>query len=438
VAVEVRMPKLGLTMVEGEIVRLMVSSGDVVSRGQPLVQIETDKIVSEVESPVDGVVRQILVNEGDTCSVASLLAVITAPGEAYSPAPAIETPLPARAIRSASATHTVEPAASAPGRHRASPNARRLAKEQGINLDRVAGGSGTGGRIIGSDLKAVPPASAGPVPPKVTPLARRMAAEVGVDLREVSGSGRGGRITRRDVEQVQAASPQPILSIVPLAGVRGVTAARMAESARSTAAVTLTTEADATELASLRGQLIHEVGEDVEGRVSFDAILVKLVSAALRRNLDLNSHLVGREIHVMEEINIAVAVATERGLLAPVVRRADTKGVLQIADELAALVIRARLGKSEPADLQGGTFTITNLGTHDIDAFTPIINPPQCGILGVGRIWPRPVARGDVVVIRKTVWLSLTFDHRIVDGAPAARFLQCVKQFIEEPADKLG
>jgi pyruvate dehydrogenase E2 component (dihydrolipoamide acetyltransferase) len=169
-----------------------------------------------------------------------------------------------------------------------------------------------------------------------------------------------------------------------------------------------------------------------------DAILVKLVSAALRQNPDLNARLVGKEIHLMKEINIAVAVETERGLFAPVIGRADTKGIHQIADELEALVVRARLGKSEPADLQGGTFTITNLGMHEIDAFTPIINPPQCGVLGVGRIWPRPVAQGDVVVVRKMVWLSLTFDHRIVDGAPAARFLRRVKEYIEDPEGKLG
>jgi len=141
---------------------------------------------------------------------------------------------------------------------------------------------------------------------------------------------------------------------------------------------------------------------------------------------------------VMRDVNIAVAVETERGLLAPVVRRADTKGVLQIADELATLVSRARVGKSQPDDLEGGTFTITNLGMHEIDVFTPIINPPQCGVLGVGRIRPRAVVRGDGVCIRRTVWLSLTFDHRMVDGAPAARFLRCIKQHVEQPGDQLG
>ncbi len=133
-----------------------------------------------------------------------------------------------------------------------------------------------------------------------------------------------------------------------------------------------------------------------------------------------------------------MAVETERGLLAPVVKGADTKGVLRVADELAAMVDRARLGTSKPEDLEGGSFTITNLGMHEIDVFTPIINPPQCAVLGVGRICPRPAVRGDGLCIRKTVWLSLTFDHRMVDGAPAAQFLRCVKQYVEQPADVLG
>jgi len=216
-----------------------------------------------------------------------------------------------------------------------------------------------------------------------------------------------------------------------------VIAARMAESARTAAAVTLTTEADATDLADLRDRLYDGREETAETRVSFDAILVKIVSVALRQHPRLNALLADDEIQVLRDVDIAVAVNTERGLLTPVVRKADTKGIFQVADELAELVGRARLGKSQPEDLEGGTFTITNLGMHEIDAFTPIINPPQCAVLGVGRVCPRPVVRGDGLCIRKTVWLSLTFDHRMVDGAPAARFLQCVKHCFEQPGDIL-
>jgi pyruvate dehydrogenase E2 component (dihydrolipoamide acetyltransferase) len=222
-----------------------------------------------------------------------------------------------------------------------------------------------------------------------------------------------------------------------MTGVRGVIAARMAESARTAAAVTLTTEADATDLADLRDRLSDRRGEGEQTRIPFDAILVKIVAVALRQHPRLNALLAGDEIQVMRDVDIAVAVDTERGLLTPVLRKADTKGVIQVADELAELVGRARLGKSQPEDLEGGTFTITNLGMHEIDAFTPIINPPQCAVLGVGRVCPRPVVRADGLCIRKTVWLSLTFDHRMVDGAPAARFLQCVKQYVEQPGDIL-
>ncbi len=428
------MPQLGLTMEEGQIVRWMVAIGDSVHRGQPLAEIQTDKIIAELESPGEGVIRQILVKEGDSCAVAGLVAVITAPGEDYSPAPTQKVPLPAGAAASTPATRVAEESPVAAGRHRASPNARRLAREQGVDLDGVAPGSGEGGRIVGSDLKCVPELP----PAKATPLARRMAAATGVALDRVPGSGKGGRITRDDIERTQPASGPLPLEVIPLTGVRGVIAARMAESAHSAAAVTLTTEADATELARFRERLSTRDEEGRETHVPFDAVLAKLISAALREHPNLNALLKGDEIHVMSDVNIAVAVDTLRGLLSPVVKGADTKSILQIADELAAMVGRARSGKSQPEDLEGGTFTLTNLGMHEIDAFTPIINPPQCAVLGVGRILPRPVVTGDSLVVRKTVWLSLTFDHRMVDGAPAARFLRRVKQFIEKPEDNLG
>ena len=436
-AVEVRMPQLGVTMVEGEIVRWMVSIGDVVHRGQPLLEIQTDKITTELESPGEGVVRKILVKEGDISAVASLLAVIAAPGEDYSPVPGLEDSALADAKRRVpSSTPTAESSLLEKERHPASPYARRLARDEGVALDNIPRGTGAGGRVIGSDVlaaaKSTPRAQT-----RATPVARRIAAEAGMGLDMLAGSGPGGRITREDVEQAVAVSGSAPLEVVPMTGVRGVIAARMAESARTAAAVTLTTEADATDLADLRDRLSDRRDEGVETQVSFDAILVKIVSAALRQHPRLNARLVGDEIHVMGDINIAVAVDTERGLLTPVVRKADTKGILQVADELGEMVGRARLGKSKPEDLEGGTFTITNLGMHQIDVFTPIINPPQCAVLGMGRICPRPVVRGDSLCIRMTVWLSLTFDHRMVDGAPAARFLQCVKHCFEQPGDIL-
>ena len=222
-----------------------------------------------------------------------------------------------------------------------------------------------------------------------------------------------------------------------MTGVRGVIAARMAESARTAAAVTLTTEADATDLAAC-GPALRQARRGRQTRIPFDAILVKIVAVALRQHPRLNALLAGDEIQVMGTLTLPWPWIPSAGCLTPVLRKADTKGVIRVADELAELVGRARLGKSQPEDLEGGTFTITNLGMHEIDAFTPIINPPQCAVLGVGRVFPRPAVRGDGLCVRKTVWLSLTFDHRMVDGAPAARFLQCVKQYVEQPGDILG
>jgi len=433
VASEVRMPQLGLTMTEGLIVHWLVAEGDHVAKGQPLAEIETDKIVTDLESPGEGIVREIMVKEGDIAAVAGLLAVIAALGEDYSPVPGPEhPPSPDGNPKVASSTPTAESSPLDTERHRASPYARRLARDEGIDLDKIPSGTGARGRVVGSDVLAAAKSTRRSQTPS-TPVAPRIAAEAGKSLDMPAGSGPGGRITREDVEQPAAVSRPTPLEVVPMTGVRGVIAARMAESARTAAAVTLTTEADATDLAELRDRLSDRRGEGEQTRVPFDAILVKIASIALRQHPRLNALLAGDEIQVMRDVDIAVAVDTERGLLTPVVRKADTKGIFQVAGELAELAGRARLGKSQPEDLEGGTFTITNLGMHEIDAFTPIINPPQCAVLGVGRICTRPAVRGDGLCIRKTVWLSLTFDHRMVDGAPAARFLQCVRQYVEQP-----
>jgi pyruvate dehydrogenase E2 component (dihydrolipoamide acetyltransferase) len=223
------------------------------------------------------------------------------------------------------------------------------------------------------------------------------------------------------------------LEIIPLSGIRAVIAERMALSHAQTAPVTLTAEADATALVELRRQL---AADGVE--ISYNDLLLYVLAKALREHPRLNAALEGDgEAHfavkVWRRIDIGLAVDTERGLLVPVVRDADRKGLAQLAAETKALAERARAGKCSPDELRGGTFTLTNLGMFGIDAFTPIINLPECAILGVGRIKARPVIVGDQVVGRQMVWLSLTFDHRLVDGGPAARFLQRVVQLLEKP-----
>jgi len=269
---------------------------------------------------------------------------------------------------------------------------------------------------------------------KIGPVARRVAQEAGIALALLAARFRTARITRADVEAVAAeraleAAPER----QPLSRIRQLTRDRMVESMRETAPVTLTTEADATELRQMRRSLSADGGEIVP---SYNDLLLKVVAAALTEQPTLNASIQGDELLLHSAINIGLAVDTERGLLVPVIRDADRLSLLEVAALSVDLVERARAGKIAAEDLQGGTFTITNLGMYDIDAFTPIINLPQCAILGIGRIVPRQVvldAEAQRLAIRHMMSLSLTFDHRAVDGAPAARFLQRVKQFVETP-----
>jgi pyruvate dehydrogenase E2 component (dihydrolipoamide acetyltransferase) len=297
--------------------------------------------------------------------------------------------------------------------------------------------------VVAADVEQ---AAAGVATVKASPVARRLAAQAGVDLSTVAGSGPGGRIMRQDIEiaanqdvgaqhaaSPPAAPPQPSpleeKHAQPLTGLRAVIADRLSASWRERPHVTLTTEADATNLVSARQQLMEELGQ----KVAYDALLVALAARALQELPGMNVRLAEGGLQRLSEINIGVALDTERGLLVPVVRDAAAKSLLQIQRALAELAERALAGRSLPDDLSGGTFTITNLGMFDVDAFTPIINPPESAILGVGRIVAKPVAVDRQVVVRDMLTLSLSFDHRLIDGAPAARFLQRVKQLVERP-----
>ncbi len=386
--VEVIMPKLGLTMTEGTIRHWFKSEGDKVDKDEPLFEFETDKAVMEVKAPQRGVLGNILAPVGATVPVAQVVAIVLPEGEEIGEG-AAERPTPP----SAPPTPTT--------RIKASPRAKKLAKELGIDLTGVVG-SGPGERIVGEDVERYATAlaeRAAPAPP-VTPVA---PPAVGVG------------------------------EVIPLTGVRATIAQRMAESAHTTAGVTLTTEADATELTRLRTQLREEMEASLDLSLSYNEMLVKIVAAALREHPNVNATLTEDGIQLLQSINIGVAVDTERGLLIPVIRDADDKDLVQIVRDFRDSLERARAGQSLPDDLSGGTFTITNLGMHEIDAFTPIIKLPECAILGVGRIVAKPVVYEDEICVRQMMYLSLTFDHRLVDGAPAARFLQRVKQLIEKP-----
>jgi pyruvate dehydrogenase E2 component (dihydrolipoamide acetyltransferase) len=308
-------------------------------------------------------------------------------------------------------------------------------------------------------------AAAQPAPIKATPLARRIAAAQGIDLAALRGAGAEGTVTREDVEEAirgqeagvrdqgsavggqesavgdavrstqyaigTAPIAMPDEQVLPHTALRRTIADRMSQSAFTAPHVTLMTEAEATNLVSARAQLNQEL--PAADKISYNALLAALTARALREHPNLNARWEADGIRLLAEINIALAVDTERGLMTPVLREVDKLNLAAVQRGYSALAARALAGKSLPDDFAGGAFTITNLGGLDVDGFTPIINPPQAAILGVGRIVEKPVARDGAVVIRPMITLSLSFDHRIVDGAPAAKFLQRIKQLVERP-----
>jgi pyruvate dehydrogenase E2 component (dihydrolipoamide acetyltransferase) len=416
------MPKLGMTMQEARIVEWHAGDGDWVEKGDVLFTIETEKTALDIEAPASGVL-EILVPAGETVGVLETVAALL---------PAAHDRKEATADDHAGSARLVQ----------ASPKARAVARREGLSLDQIQG-SGPRGMIVLADLEAHRQAQGAPErTARISPVARRVAERAGVEeLGGIPGSGPRGRIMRDDVERALASRDAPVdeptpvpeagigAAATPLSGLRAIISERLSASWRERPHVTLITEVDASHLVSAREQ----INAEGERKVSYNALLVKLVARALREHPHMNVRLIEGGIERQAEVNIGVAVDTDRGLLVPVVRAADTRGLLQIQRALEALVERATAGQSLPDELTGGTFTITNLGMYEIDAFTPIINPPESAILGVGRIVAKPVVVAGQVVVRDRMALSLSFDHRVVDGAPAARFLQRVKQLIERP-----
>ena len=443
-AEELFLPKLGQTVEEVTLVKWLVEDGARVSQGQDVMEVETDKAVFTVEANARGVIHIGPYHEGQVLPVLTVVAVIGKPEDRFevtqastgpgSPAP---ESAPAVSATAAAGPSSLSAASGAGEKPFVSPRARKLAAEKNVDLAAAQPSpTGYGGlRIAERDVLAFLARA-----PKVTPVAQRMADGSGVDLRNVAGTGPGGRIVKEDITRtLQTQSPilnplSEILERIPLKGVRAIIAERMAASMHTTAHVTLVTEADATEFVLARARIKEKVEQAWGFAPGYNDLLARIVTAALRRFPYMNARLaVPDAIEILAHVHLGMAVDTERGLLVTVIRDADQKSLHQFGAEFRLLTERARNNRSLPDDLTGGTFTITNLGMYDIDAFTPVINLPEAAILGVGRIAPKPVARGENVVVRKMWTLSLVFDHRLVDGAPAARFLQYIKQLIEEP-----
>ena len=445
---EVIMPKLGQTMEEGAIVEWVKKEDEQVNRGDLLFTVESDKAVLEVEATARGFLRKILVPEGQTVPVLTPVALISRKADEdissydLAPAPSAAPTTDAEESTGVDAPASDSPKAVSPaGRLFASPRARKTAREHAIDLALLTG-SGPNGRIVEQDVLAYAATKPEAVPRlKATPMALKAAGALGVDLAAVTATGAGGRITKADVEATvpptvtmpaPAPGAAPSAGSVPMSGLRRIIAERMAASDTATARVTLVTEADATSFVEAREQLKASVSEAWGFAPGYNDLLGVIVVRALIEFPYMNARLTGDQaIEQLPYVNLGMAVDTDRGLLVPVVRNADQKGLHALGAEFRSLVERARIGRSLPDDLSGGTFTITNLGMYDVDAFTPIINLPEAAILGVGRILPKAVVYEGEIVSRQMWTLSLTFDHRWVDGAPAARFLQRVKQIIE-------
>jgi pyruvate dehydrogenase E2 component (dihydrolipoamide acetyltransferase) len=442
VAKPVIMPRFGMTQEEATIVKWLVKEGDRVEPDDPLAEVTTDKVNMEVPAPAEGLLGGIRYPEGTTVPVTRVIAYILQEGEAvpeHDPEPEMEVPT----------LFVNGPPASQPRPEpQISPLAMKIAQSEGVPLAQVQG-SGPEGRITRQDVEAYlrssSRASTGVAPGKVraTPAARRAARAGGINLISLEGSGPRGRIQEADVaaaEQgigsyVQPPSPhvggEPVL--VPLIGLRKTIAERMQFSAREAPHISFEVQSDMTRSIQFRVFANERAPQGL--KVSMTALLVKIVAAALRRHPGMNAYMQVDGILLVPNVNVGVAVAMEEGLIVPVVHDADQKSLYQIAHEVNDLSERARAGKLLPDDVANGTFTISNLGMFGIDRFTAIINPPQVGILAVGKTEQRFVAADDgSPVARPMMTLTLSADHRALDGAQAARFLADVRDSIDEPA----
>ena len=462
-AIEVLLPKLGLTMEEGTVDEWLVADGDVITIGMPLLRLATDKIDVDVEAEAEGIIAR-AVGNGATLAPGSVLGWLLAPGET---APAGASPV--AAVPAGTSDSSPQPSSDTPaevsgslattgsdvasGRHFISPNARRVAAQLGIDLASVRG-TGPGGRVVSEDVEELARTQAAKV---TSPLARRDAQQAGIDVNAVQTET--GYVTRRDVREAisgqgvsgqgvsghgvaepTASSSVSILppgqesaSIIPLKGMRGTIAARMVQSLTEMAQLTHGFEVCMDQVVELRGTL-KEQYRDLGMQVpSLNDFVVRAAALALRKHPILNATIVDREIHLLRRIHMGMAVAVPGGLMVPVIRDADTLSIFELARVARDLAESCRAGSISLDALEGGSFAVTSLGTYGVDFFTPVINPGNVGILGVGRLRESGRWDDDRFVKTNVLTLSLTFDHRAVDGAPAAEFLQTIAELLARP-----
>jgi len=426
----VEMPKMGDTMEEGKILRWIKQEGDQVKRGESLAEVETDKVNIEIESFASGVLRKILVAEGESAPIGAGIALIGAPDE----------PLP----DSLSGNGAVKAAATGE-----TAQAVTAGVESAQTLNEAKG-----------DYQAVQTIVQSPAESQdrifISPIARRIAEEHHFDYSQVEGTGPNGRIIKLDIEAALAQKPEavaptiaaPLLVLeaepapievseateVPLSAMRRTIAKRLSQSMQTAPHFYVTSVIDTGKLADLRRQINEYAQNEPEpSKVSFNDLIVKAAAIALVRMPQVNVSFAEDRLILKKQVHIGMAVALEQGLIVPVIRNAEQRSVLAIARESQRLAELARTGKLRPEDFSGGTFTVSNLGMFEVDSFTAVINPPESAILAVGSITPTPVVVDGQVVVRDRMKVTLSSDHRAIDGAIAARFLQEVKRLLEEP-----
>jgi len=427
------MPKQGLQMTEGTIISWLVKEGEKVEKGQPLFEMETDKLTITMDSAESGTLLKIVRGEGETVPITETIAIVGEPGEDISAllseasgkpaaeAPA-ETTAPEPAAPEAAPAAQAQEAAPADGRVFISPRAKMRAEELGIDYKTIRG-TGADGLIVERDILAAKPA--------ITPLAKKVAELSGVDVSAVTGTGAHGKIVRDDV--LAAARKAPAAdrdtTLVPLKGMRKVIAERMVESLHTAAQTSHRISVDMTEAVKVR-----DAFKKADKKLSYNDIVSYAVVRALKDFPIMNSELTDEGIVVKHYVNLGIAVAVENGLIVPVVRDADLMSLEELSAAVKELAEKAKNGTLGPDEYKGGTFTISNLGMFGLDSFVAIINRPESGILAVGRIAKTPVVNdNDEIVVRPMMELTLTYDHRVVDGAPAAQFLARVKAYLEQP-----
>ena len=430
---KVEMPKMGDSMEEGKILRWLKKEGDAIKKGESLAEVETDKVNIEIEAFASGVLRKILVPEGASALIGAEIALIGAADE----------PLPG-SNGSANGVGTQKPSAIPSSNQQSAKESAALENSAAVSTSALIT-TGKGSRVF------------------ISPIARRLAEEHQVNYTTLQGTGPNGRIIRMDIEAAMAAHLQPSASLpvapasavpapailveagstdftaeevveVPLSAMRRTIARRLSQSMQTAPHFYVTSVIDVEKLAALRQQINEYAATDPNPiKVSFNDMIVRAVARALVRIPQVNVSFAEDRLLQKKQVHIGIAVALEQGLIVPVLRNADRHGILEIARESRRLAEAAREGKLRPEDFSGGTFTVSNLGMYDVESFTAVINPPESAILAIGTITPEPVVVAGEVVVRQRMRVTLSSDHRAIDGAIAARFLQEIKRLLEEP-----